>query len=205
MQKKNNLFEAYNQLAVTPSQDRSIEADNMALRKADLVDTLQQFKNELRAEIKMDLSKEIQDLQADLNGKLTTLHNDIDSPGLRILEPETSLQSRERQHKELRNNLQLLQEQVDIKILKTEDLENRSRRINIRIKGLRENAEDPDLHHCIQNFLESLQLEEHPEVRMDRVHRVGRQPMRDSPGQRDILEKINDFQIKELILQEACK
>ena len=83
------------------------------------------------------------------------------------------------------------------------DLEDRSRRNNLRIDGLKEHIEES--WEVTENKVKTLfkdQLEIHEDIEIDRAHRVG-QLKRDRP--RTIVLRCNRFKQKETILMAAKK
>ena len=74
---------------MAPRDPMADTASKMALTKSDLLDLLSQFKKELRADLKADITKELQDFQTDLNEKMVMLRSEIDSAGARVVEAES--------------------------------------------------------------------------------------------------------------------
>ena len=181
--------------------------DTMALTKADLVEVLKHFKTELKEELRVDmktvLSDEIQTLREDLNERLKSLREDIDSAGTRLLDLEQRTQSMDQKLDTVIPRMATTQQNIDLMQLKLEDLENRSRRDNIRIKHLEENVEGTDMSNYVQRLFQSLIPENTNPIRIDRVHRVGRPDTRSNRGPRDVLVKLHDFRTKEDILLAA--
>ena len=175
----------------------------MALTKSDLVELLSIFKTELRSELKMDLSAEFQTFRTEMNEKLAGLRADVDSVGARVLESEDLVQGLESRSIQHARELQELRDQMELTLLKTEDLENRSRRDNLRVRGLKEEVEGPDITATMLSFFGSLLPPGHPEIQVVRAHRVG--PHRRDPRAppRDILVKLLDSRVKDLILKSA--
>lgn len=87
---------------------------------------------------------------------------------------------------------------------KTLDLENRSRRTNIRLRGLPESITNEELENtakCI--FNQYLDLPPESELKIDRIHRVpaGRPKSADRP--RDVLCSMHHYTQKESIMRAA--
>ena len=173
----------------------------MALTKSDLLDSLVQ----LRADLKKDMVAEMTELRVDLNEKMAALRTDVDAVGTRVIEAEDRIQGLQEDKEGLKRDMKDLQHLVQINTMKLEDLENRSRRENIRVRGLREGEEGTDVKAAMKELFVSLLPKEYPEISLDRAHRVG--PMRDgdSRGPRDILVKLSNSMDKEKILSEARK
>ena len=173
----------------------------MALTKSDLLDSLAQ----LRADLKKDMVAEMTELRVDLNEKMAALRTAIDAAGTRVMEAEDKIQGLLEDRESQRRDMKDLQHLVQINTMKLEDLENRSRRENIRVRGLREGEEGTDVKAAMKELFASLLPKEYPEICLDRAHRVG--PMREgeSRGPRDILVKLSNSIDKEKILSEARK
>lgn len=85
-----------------------------------------------------------------------------------------------------------------------DDLENRSRRNNLRIKGLTESVTDDEITQVLtQIFCELLGKEENFDLGFQRVHRVYRPKNVNVDSPRDILCCLLDFKIKEEIFRKA--
>lgn len=88
--------------------------------------------------------------------------------------------------------------------LQSEESENRSRRNNIRIKGVPEDIEGPALRDTVMAILNQV-LKNPPNtpIELDRVHKVPttRNPAQTNP--RDVLCRVHFFRIKENILRAA--
>lgn len=85
-----------------------------------------------------------------------------------------------------------------------EDLENRSRRHNLRIRGLPETVENDNLIQTVTSIFNNL-LGRPPAsaIKMERIHRALRPKGRSTDPPRDIICCLCDFQLKEEILRNA--
>ncbi|CAH2324368.1 Hypothetical predicted protein [Pelobates cultripes] len=162
-------------------------ADNMALGSPDLEsagsstadgvweDTLALIRQELAAisgQKKTDTSSLIQDLRTAVRKEIAALCTDLSAVEERVEALETEAQTSRRQHQAVeiattrqRNLLLSLRHQV-------EDLEYRSRRHNIRIRGLPEPDATPVPDTITALFQEILGRDCPPEIQFDRVHRA---------------------------------
>lgn len=85
-----------------------------------------------------------------------------------------------------------------------EDLDNRGRRHNLRIRGLPETFEGDQISTAIVSIFNSLlDRPAHTPIVMDRIHRALRPKGRDTDPPRDIICYIVDFRLKEEILKMA--
>lgn len=85
-----------------------------------------------------------------------------------------------------------------------EDLENRSRRHNLRLRGLPEIVEHDQLTSVVSEIFNNL-LGRPPQtpVKMERIHRALRPKGKSTDPPRDVICCISDFQLKEDILRNA--
>ncbi|CAH2292543.1 Hypothetical predicted protein [Pelobates cultripes] len=137
---------------------------------------------------KADTSTIAQELRAALREELVGLRSDLTALEQRVDEVETAAQGCEDQHRATEvavtrqgNLLITLRRQV-------EDLENRSRRKNIRIRGMPETeTEEEPLHACLCALFTQILGEAAPEeIHMDRAHRaLG--PARRDGSPRDVI------------------
>lgn len=85
-----------------------------------------------------------------------------------------------------------------------EDLDNRGRRHNLRIRGLPESVEGDHISPAIISIFNSLlNRPAHTPVEMERIHRALRPKGRETDPPRDIICCIVDFRLKEEILKMA--
>lgn len=123
--------------------------------------------------------------------------------GTRVGETEDSIISMStRQDTQEDRMLHLEQLQTEL-LLKADDLENRSRRENLRLKGVKEKDEGSDMNAYLQRLFKAV-LDDATitEVLLVRSHRVG--PLIQTPNRRprDILATFQSFQLKEQILRK---
>lgn len=99
------------------------------------------------------------------------------------------------------DRIQDLQDQLEKPMSKIDDLENRSRRYNFRIRGLPEKV--TDVHAAVRSHIQSLIPDIHPhKLELDRAHRALGPPCSDGLP-RDIVVKLHYYAIKEEVLQRA--
>ncbi|XP_069465269.1 tropomyosin-like [Ambystoma mexicanum] len=141
-----------------------------------------------------DMKQAVQELQVDV-AKLEERTDMLE----RIVQ---NAEEEAQQHSETQEHLVRLTHNVE---LQCEDLENRSRRSNIRIENMVEAGEDKDLKMAVQVvFRDILAMEEAEYIKIDRVHRVG--PRRKGePGERprDVLVAMSSYPQKQQILRKA--
>ncbi|XP_056387176.1 uncharacterized protein LOC130282688 isoform X2 [Hyla sarda] len=84
-----------------------------------------------------------------------------------------------------------------------EDLDNRGRRNNIRVRGLPEATRDEDLHATLEAIFNLILGEPSShKIKLDRAHRALR-PRPTSGPPRDVICCVNDFQLKERIMAKS--
>ncbi|KAJ1102070.1 hypothetical protein NDU88_007128 [Pleurodeles waltl] len=148
------------------------------------------------------LRGDIQELRRDISQEVRELRGEVSSLGEHVSQLEDNEIPRGEGVAGLQQEVVRLREQQDLLQMVVEDLENRSRRQNIRIRGAPVGAEKEDIGaYVVDLFRSLLGPEETQEVVLDRVHRVGRAG---SPGRpSDILACLHNFVLKEKILQRA--
>uniref|UniRef100_K7E396 L1 transposable element RRM domain-containing protein n=1 Tax=Monodelphis domestica TaxID=13616 RepID=K7E396_MONDO len=135
--------------------------------------------------------------------------DEIQSLRTRIQQFESSDLTRQQDSIKQNQKNEKIEENMQHLIHKTEDLENRSRRDNLRIIGL---TEDHDKRKSLDIILQEIIKENCPEileqegkVEIDRIHRSPPvlNPQLTTP--RNVIAKFKNYQTKEKILQAAKK
>lgn len=165
--------------------------------------SLREFRQDLRADIKADIEASIDLLRKEVREKLVTIQADVDSIGARTLDLDAQQCDTENRLTHTEEGIVDLRKRLKMAELKGEDLENRSRRDNIRVRGLEEESEGPDLDAFMVGLFSTLLGEEAPAVSLERVHRVGPRRLGGARPPRDVLAKFSSFKVKEKILQKA--
>ena len=92
--------------------------------------------------------------------------------------------------------------QIEALLTQLDDYENRSRRSNIRIRGLPEATGASDIVPTLQGiFKELLGLSPNDKVEIDRAHRALRPQSQDAENPRDIICKLHRYTVKDRIMQ----
>lgn len=109
-----------------------------------------------------------------------------------------------RNFSELRNSQASFQRQVLELQLQQDDTENRSRRNNVKVRGIPESIATSALKDTLTDIFNSL-LNNPPgsEIEIDRAHRINSRPNTDPQAPRDILCRIHFFTMKEKISKAA--
>lgn len=88
--------------------------------------------------------------------------------------------------------------------LQAEEFENRSRRNNVRIKGIPETIKPPELRKTVTDvFNKYLGKTADNHIELDRVHRSPAGPMPEIGPPRDVLCRVHFFRVKEDIMRAA--
>lgn len=143
-------------------------------------------------------------LTAALTAAITDLRIDIQSIAGRVQEVEKTTTTHSTV---LRRTCQVLDTHtLQLRDLNRhiEDLDNRGRRHNLRVRGLPEAIEADRLHIEVTRLFNHL-LEKPPttHIGMERIHRALRPRGRESDPPRDVICNIIDYQLKEEILRKA--
>lgn len=133
---------------------------------------------------------------------LEKLQTTVEQLGARVTEAETRISdledasnSRGASIDSAISNLKKLQDKVTY-------LEDASRRNNVRVTGIPENAEKQDLRGFMLHLLaEGLELDVDAGFELEQVHRVG--PMRDDSRSRHVLARFLRFSAREAVLRAA--
>lgn len=139
------------------------------------------------------MRQDIEDLQADtahLGGRVETLETQWEetAPALQALKDRCRSQDR---------RIEALLDQMD-------DAENRSRRVNIRIRGLPEATGQRDIVPTLQGVFKQILGRQAPEhIEIDRAHRALRPPSEDPDKPRDIICKLHKYSLKEQIMTQV--
>ncbi|KAJ1209248.1 hypothetical protein NDU88_004626, partial [Pleurodeles waltl] len=121
------------------------------------------------------LRGDIQELRRDISQEVKELRGEVSSVGERVSQLEDSEIPRGEEVAGLQQEVVRLREQQYLLQMAVEDLENRSRRQNIHIRGAPVGAEKEDIvDYVVDLFRSLLGADETQEVVLDRVHRVGR-------------------------------
>lgn len=86
------------------------------------------------------------------------------------------------------------------------DLEDRSRRNNIRLRGIPEYAPATQLHHHIQDLFSALASSlSTQDLAVDRIHRVPKPSFLPGEIPRDVMLRVHFYHVKEQLLSSFCR
>lgn len=151
------------------------------------------------------LLKSMEDrIVAKLYDQLSADRATIDRHDQTIQHMETSLNDMETRLATLESTCIALSKENDALKLKTDDLENRLRRNNIRITGLPEKVAGSQQTAFMEVFLkETFGPEAFPTPSVDRAHRVAVLRKKQDDPSRQFIARIHHYQTKECILKLA--
>ena len=161
------------------------------------LEKLRQENNEGHSQTMVSLGK-LETTMQEMKGDLARLEKKTTEAENRISSVEDTVLRHERAIR------YLLTREVDL-AARCEDLQNRSRRNNLRIYRVPENREGADVKAFVKNFLQTtLQLGPEVNLQIERAHRaLGAKPRSSTAAPRSIVVKFVDFSVKEMILKQA--
>uniref|UniRef100_H3AQU3 L1 transposable element RRM domain-containing protein n=1 Tax=Latimeria chalumnae TaxID=7897 RepID=H3AQU3_LATCH len=144
---------------------------------------------------------------SEIKSSITSMDKKMEAFTKRLDEAEHRIGNTEDSVHGLETMVQQLQEAVVKLQEKADDLENRSRRCNLRLVGLPEDEEDRDpvsfLESWLPSFLNLLELANNLEV--ERAHQAFLPRIRNTDKPRMLLFKLLRYRDKEVILRQARK
>ncbi|KAL2082772.1 hypothetical protein ACEWY4_022590 [Coilia grayii] len=141
-------------------------------------------------------------VREELTSSVTSLHETVNDQGGRLKELETSAAATCDSMSAMKRTVSELQSQVKVLQTKCEDLENRSRRNNIRLVGIPEDQEGTMVIEFVSNLLqEVLRLDEKP--LLNRAHRSPQAKPKPNQPPRPFIIRVHYFHVRELILRQA--
>lgn len=141
-------------------------------------------------------------VREELTSSVTSLQKAVDGQEGRLKELETSASVTFDSVSAIEVTVSELQSQVKVLQAKCEDLENRSRRNNIRLVGVLEDQEGAMVTEFVSNLLQDvLRLDEKP--LLDRAHRSLQAKPKPNQPPRPFVIRVHYFHVGELILRQA--
>lgn len=145
--------------------------------------------------------EEVQQQLTQITERVTTIEQIQPEVERRLTALETNQTT---QFTSLSQQQSLNSDQITMVALQQDDLENRHRRNNVRIRGLPEATTGPDLAPTVQGIFNSL-LNKPPtnHIELDRTHRTPGPRNQDPLRPRDVVCRIHFYTVKEEILRKA--
>lgn len=151
-----------------------------------------------------DLTSIASDIKATFSAAISDLKSHLHQMGERLHVVEETSTRHESVIKRLRRSTVLHHSRLLDLHRHVEDLDNRGRRHNIRVRGLPETVDNAHLEQALLQIFNGL-LDSAPDepIAMERYHRALRPRGRDSEPPRDVVCCLVDFRLKEEILRRA--
>lgn len=150
-------------------------------------------------EVKCALQKDIKQMSEDLR-------KDIHEIGERTAHLEEQMSEFVEAHNDLADSHTKVQAEADRLADKVADLEDRSRRNNLRFRGIPEEVNPQELEQYILQLIAAIMPNTHPlEREMDRIHRVPKPRAAPEAAPRDVLARFVFFKTKEKLLSHSRK
>lgn len=192
----------------TSCADKLTDADNMEAMKVSIIAEIKQIHMDISKELSEatgQLKRELSDFRGEMNIKLSAIETDIKDVTTRVEASEDRITEMEAFSTDARDILSHslgIQEQLQTRL---EDLEARSRRNNLRIHGIEEEAEGDDITGFVERFIKTELAFPDTHLGIQRCHRslAAKPPHGANP--RSIVLCFLEFQIKERVLQSAWK
>lgn len=199
MEKSDNL----KQLTLPETMASNVEANaansmnNSENRILAELEKLRQENREGHTQTMVSLSK-LETTMKDLKNDMVQLEKRTTEAEDRISSTEDTTQRHERAIR------YLLHREMDL-TARQEDLQNRSRRNNLRIYRVAENSEGTDMIAFVKELLRTtLQLSPEVNLQIERAHRaLAAKPKSQTAAPRSIIIKFLDFTVKDMILRQA--
>uniref|UniRef100_A0A803JMW6 L1 transposable element RRM domain-containing protein n=1 Tax=Xenopus tropicalis TaxID=8364 RepID=A0A803JMW6_XENTR len=145
-------------------------------------------------------------IKTTLKEEVATLKNDITALHTKVSEIETRNSAVETTVEALINATLSQDKAIYTLQRRLDDLDNRGRRCNIRIRGLPEQPEGGNLQNIVtQLFNQILEREPTSQINIERVHRALRPRGLPTDKPRDIICCLSHFPVKEELIQKARK
>lgn len=152
----------------------------------------------------LDLEKFAADIKSTVMGAIADLRSDFQTVTRRISDVEETTQHHAAAIRQVQGTYDAqLTHLLDLH-RHIEDLDNRGRRHNIRVRGVPENNDPGLLQQTVSNiFNELIDRPADSPIEMERIHRALRPQPRDNEPPRDVICCIVNFPLKEEILRKA--
>lgn len=152
-------------------------------------------------ETKEDLTKHIDKKTADIQSALMKIESSLTTLSEQVEEIETRVSANEDDIKDTRDRVGKMEKLITHLKDKADDLENRSRRSNIRVLNLPEQAEGHDAVGFLEKFMPQILGHDNftTPLTLERAHRVGKKSDRPRP----LIAKFLNFRDKEKVLRLA--
>ncbi|CAH2249719.1 Hypothetical predicted protein [Pelobates cultripes] len=186
-----SLSQGHTETGSDSDEYETTECQTTPLTKEDLKKMLRETSDDIKAYTTAALEKQI-----------ASLKDDIEALASRTSRAETQITETQTTAKTHTRDIEALQEKILYLEDGLEDLNNRSRRQNIRIRGLPESVLPETLLPTIRAIFHSLLPDtSEQELYIERAHRALHPPTFNMNAPRDIITKLQYFPIKERLMK----
>lgn len=145
-------------------------------------------------------------LHRDLMECTTQLKAEVTAIGDRVSHTEDKMGEFATAHNELVDAYNAAEDEIQAIKSKMADLEDRSRRNNVKLRGVSESVMPADLRKYVQQFISALLPETlEREVIVDRAHRLPKPKHLPEKVPRDVIARIHFFHVKEDLMRYTRK
>lgn len=149
---------------------------------------------------KQDMAEMMSHLEGMIKGELKATRRDIQNVLQRVEESEAHLNEHKKAILDLRARAESDWLEMRNIRYRLEDQENRSRRNNLRIRGLPESVKTSDLEKMLcEVFNKILDKEISSPIHFDRVHRIQKANMVPTDVARDVVARFTHYEIKQQV------
>lgn len=157
----------------------------------------------LMSGLKKELAGMFHNLEKSIKKEITAVRTDMSHILVRVEETEQRQDTQALAIKEMQDTVTQLAIAQRASLYKLEDLENRNRRNNIRVRGLPEATGDSDLEPSIRGIFNTIMGNPvTAPLRFDRVHRALRPRNTNSDQPRDVICRLHYFEDKNAIMMK---
>ncbi|KAM5140586.1 uncharacterized protein ACMZJ9_014461 [Mantella aurantiaca] len=151
---------------------------------------------------KQDLDAQTERIEISLRREIDNIRSDLVATTSRVTQLEVTTTNIQQQVEQLDTSYSSILVQLQSHQLLIDDLENRSRRNNLKIKGLPESISSSDLKSTVSHIInEILECPMDTPLEIDRIHRSLGPSSSERP--RDVICRIHYYTTKEQIIQKA--
>lgn len=162
-----------------------------------------------------DVMKAIQGMEKRITEKIDGVLQQVKDITERVEEAEERISGAEDEVTQLKTRVNTLESQVKLLLEKMDEMENRSRRNNVRIVGLPEKEEGRDACKFLESWIPSILEMKDTALALERAHRIGPRPQTQTeegadanadatpPRPRTLIMRFLNFRQKEEVLRAA--
>lgn len=140
-------------------------------------------------------------ITASIKASISDLQKDIQDIGDRTAQMEQATEALTQRQAILEDENSTLQEEVEKLKSMQEDLENRERRQNLRVRGIPNTVTPADLRTYLRSLFSTISPDHPPEAwRMDRAHRALGQAPAKGNAPKDVICRLHYYESKEVVI-----